>query len=225
MRQTLILVSVFFLSAAAAGADPPAVRDFYAMSAEEFFRLPEASRPLEPGGIDHALLDAAVFHATNQVRAEHRRPLLRHDPRLSRAAEVHARAMIEHGFFQHENPHDASLRLPLDRVLSSGYTPRLVAENLVQNFRVRYEAERPYYRYVREGRTIYSYSPDGPPIPPHSCTSLARAMLKEWLNSPSHRDNLLHPNVTELGAAVRFRFRTEDLDEALGVQVFAIPRE
>src|SRR5690606_36918791 len=87
-------------------ARAPTADELAALSADEFFARPEVRQPLERDAIDLVRLDVAVFHATNQVRAEHRLPPLRYHNLLARAAEMHVRSMLEHGYLAHENPHD-----------------------------------------------------------------------------------------------------------------------
>jgi uncharacterized protein YkwD len=204
-----------------AAATPP--ENPFALSTDEFFAHPAVRLPLEPASIDDAMLRAAVFHQTNRIRAEHDLPPLRHDARLSRAADEHAAYLVEHRTLTHENTHDPDRRWPMDRVLPTGYVPREVSENVAQTFRERYQPPRPYYKVRRNGRVHFSYEPRGEPIPPHTYLSFAQFMVSEWMASPGHRANILRPSSEDLGVAVRLVPRDEDLDEAYGVQVFAAP--
>ena len=216
----LLLVMVASLHPAHGAADEA---DLHDMTAEAFFRLDQVEQPLVRGQINRRLLAAAVFHATNLVRKEHGLEPLAFDPRLARAAAMHSESMAERGYLAHENRQDPKRRWPMDRVLLTGYRPRAVSENVAKGFRVRYEDGRSYYRYERGGETVFSYRPRGEPIPPHTYESSAAYIIGEWLKSPGHRKNILRETSEELGVAVRFDWREQDLDEAYVTQVFGRP--
>lgn len=205
------------------GADGRFTADVYAMPRDDFFALDAVNRPLEPDHIDPTLLRAAVFHETNRRRAEHDLPPLTFNAQLEQAAQEHAADMARHRYVEHENPRDPERRWPMDRVRLTGYVPRSVSENVAKVFRVRYEPGRNYYRYERGGKTVFSYQPQGEPIPAHSYASFARFLLDEWMNSPGHRENILRQGSEQLGVGVEFDFRRNDLDEAYAAQVFGSP--
>ena len=219
---TGLLLALTLFTAAHAKPAPP---DLFSLPRDEFGKLDAVAQPLIPGEVDRELLAAAVFHETNRVRVEAGLKPLHHDGRLDRAADIQVRSMIDHGYLDHENNFEVGMRWPLDRVLSTGYTPRAVSENLAKGFRLRYEDGRPYYRVEHPGAAAtFSYQPDGPPIPPHTYASFARYLVDEWMHSPGHWQNLLRASSEELGVSIRFHSRDDDLDEAYAAQVFAQPR-
>jgi hypothetical protein len=80
------------------------------------------------------------------------------------------------------------------RVAKTGYTSCMLSENLAMH-----QSSRGF-----ETRT------------------LARAMVEGWLNSPGHRENLMAPEVTEIGVAV---VKAADTDPRyIAVQLFARPQ-
>lgn len=70
-----------------------------------------------------------ILDAVNAARREKRlRPLFL-DPRLNLAAQRHAEAMRDRGFYGHDTPEGLTAR---DRVLGAGYAPRAVGENIAE---------------------------------------------------------------------------------------------
>ncbi|MDO5642485.1 MAG: CAP domain-containing protein [Paracoccus sp. (in: a-proteobacteria)] len=70
---------------------------------------------------------AAALAATNALRTGRKLAPLHTDPRLQRAAEVHACEMAQRGVMGHGG---ASGSGPMARVKQAGYRPRMTAENI-----------------------------------------------------------------------------------------------
>jgi uncharacterized protein YkwD len=45
----------------------------------------------------------------------------------------------------------------------------------------------------------------GEPMPPHTYSSFAQALLDDWMNSPGHRENILSDEAPYLGAACAYQ--------------------
>jgi uncharacterized protein YkwD len=194
----------------------------YDLGAEDFFARPEVNTPIDTAAIDHALLGAAVFHETNLRRKREGLSLLSHLPALDTAARTHAEAMVSQNFLSHENPNDAALRRPIDRVIKAGLRdPRYVAENIATHFAIRYESGRKVYIDEKRGKKAFSYRPRGEPILPHTYRSFATSLLDQWMDSPGHRANILAPQPTHLGAACELSRSRIGIDQFHCVQVFA----
>lgn len=186
----------------------PAVNDgqWYTMTAREFLESAPARRRIDLQSANSQLLAAAVFHETNRRRSENGLPALRHLEELDEAAMIHAQSMAEDEYLSHTN-RDPDLRDPVDRVRAAGLRdPRFVAENIATAFGIRYESGTNVY--VKEGPPVpraggrrFSYEPDGKPIPNHTYRTFARELVDAWMNSPGHRDNILHRSPTHMGHA------------------------
>jgi uncharacterized protein YkwD len=202
-------------------ATAPAASDHYRMTFSDFLKSEAAQRPIDLQAVDHALIEAAILHETNRVRAEHQLPALAHDPKLAAAARMHGDDMVAGDFFAHENPDDAAKREPIDRVKRHAYDPRYVAENIATAFAIRYEAGKAYYP-VPGG---ISYSQRGKPIEPHTHASFAKDLVQRWMDSPGHRANILAKEPTQLGAgiAVKPAKDEEELTTLYAVQNFGAP--
>jgi uncharacterized protein YkwD len=76
-------------------------------------------------------LQIATLCLMNAERKRHRLSKLRRSADLSLAAARHARDMVAHGYFAHDEPNGRSV---VDRILSSGYLQRFgrwrIGENL-----------------------------------------------------------------------------------------------
>ena len=168
-----------------------------------FAALPEARAPIDFEQIDLPLLSAAVFHETNRRRARQNLPALRFNPEVRRAATLQAQIMARTGEISHENP-DVPAHATLElRLANFGLKPRFAAENLAYTFAVRYKSGQRLYVREEGGQKIFSASPGGSPVPPHSYASFAQAVVEQWMNSEGHRRNLLHRDPQFLGVGCR----------------------
>ena len=153
--------------------------------------------------IDYPLLHAAIFFVTNETRVKNKRPPLRFALELERAAYHHSKRMVEQNFFSHENPRDQARKTSQQRAELAGIKNPMLAENIATHFGIQYKANAPIYPVDRLKGT-FSYTPDGPLIPPHTYLSFAEAIVKQWLDSPGHRANILHREAVQLGCGAYF---------------------
>jgi uncharacterized protein YkwD len=169
-------------------------------------RLPQAGRQqIATGRIDFPLLAAAVFVESNRERRKHGLPSLAYLPALETISTLHASDMVLHRFFNHVNPVDAYRRTVADRLDLVDLPASFYAENIARTFPLQID--------IRTGQsgalhsTVYpldtpgqfSLTPNGPPILPHTYASFARDLVEDWMNSPSHRSNLLDTQAKYLG--------------------------
>ncbi len=117
-------------------------------------------------------LAETVFVLTNQERMRTGLPPFERDDNLDRAAVEHSTRMLRLNFFAHKDP--------------GGATPQ---------FRI--------HSFAREiigtsGENIWS----GSGYRQARDNDLALAMVKGWMNSPEHRDNILRREFTHLGVGV-----------------------
>jgi uncharacterized protein YkwD len=187
--------------------------------AASFREHEEARQPIDFDDIDHALLSAAVFHETNRRRAEHGRPALGYKEELREAARVQARGMAQRDVVAHRHPAEEK-RTPADRLEHVGLRAAFAAENVGMTFGIRYEEERPFVTREEDGRTVFSYTPGGEPIEPHTYSSFAESLLTGWMASESHRTNVLSPEPEWLGTGHAHGTRPPGMDVFYSVQVF-----
>jgi|GEM_PF-536623 len=205
--------------------DTPAETTWYALSAEQFAARPEAQKAIQLSAVDRNLLAAAILHATNQQRAKHRLPSLQHNPVASEAARLQADVMATRKFLGHENNFDPALKTPLDRVRKVGLKPRFMAENVALEFARQYRSGDSFYTRTVNGETVFSTTPDGPPMAMHNYVSFATALLDGWMHSPDHRANILSDKPRQLGCAGAPARNEEGMEVLYCVQVFFTPRD
>ena len=120
-------------------------------------------------------LESLLFILTNKERKKRGLGELRFDKRLRIAARQHSNDMLNRKYFSH-NSGDKINETPLHRIYNSGLPVLVVGENLAENKGDLVE-------------TLLKSNPD----------SLARVILKKWMNSPAHKENILTPEFTHLG--------------------------
>lgn len=203
-------------------------RNFYGeVTPDEFAELDAARQPIEADTFDAGLLAAAIFHRTNAVRAEHDLPSLTHQSAVATAAQQHAERMASGDFLSHGTPNQETNLTPYDRLRNQGLQPQFSAENIAFSFRLNYESGKPFHMRRQAGETVYSYTPGGEPLQPHSYISFAEDVVKQWMNSPHHRENLLSAGPTHLGTGCALSRAENGFDQIYCVQDFykPLPRE
>jgi len=201
---------------------PTSAALFTNYNAESFRKLAEVRRAIDPDNINQRLLDAAVFHETNRRRAEHRLPALGYHLKAEEMARMQARAMAKGEFVEHDNP-DPKRKTMEDRAKVVGLQARVLAENVASTFGRRYQSGKPFFTREERGRTVYSYEPNGPPIPMHTYASFAEALVESWMQSPGHRKNILHKEPEYLGCACELARKANAMETFYCAQVFFSP--
>jgi uncharacterized protein YkwD len=215
----LLACLLFCLVVAAARA-----ADWYALTPDEFARLPEARERIDPANFSRERMNAAIFHETNRVRRRLGLPLFTHLLRLDGAADLKATIGVVQMNISHDNPLPATATVA-QRVEVMGLDYHEVAENLARltifdvpfgtrQVGVRSEGPPPKYYHLDTGQ----------PIHPHTYTGFAAAVVDAWMNSPGHRENLLNVRLVSLGCSARpCRSPGGQLDQIYAVQVFFTP--
>jgi len=210
------------ISRARASATGDVTALFVKYDPSSFAKLPAARQTINPDAINHDVLDAAVFHETNRRRQQQGLLALKQDDKARAAATMRSRDMAKGGFVDHENP-DPKKKTMSDRAKLVGLRPRVLAENVASTFGRRYKSGQPFYTREQNGRKIYSYEPDGPPIPMHTYLSFAEALVDSWMKSPGHRKNILHREVEYVGCACDLPRNPNAMETFYCTQVFFTP--
>ncbi len=175
---------------------------YYRMARTEFFKLPDLHQPMSLTAPDYELLDAALFHATNEVRATHGLPSFRYDPVLFEAASYHATTMISRNFYDHQNKTGAAYRTPDQRIRTFGGDYHATAENIAQFPTI--DMPRQYCPRQQSDRTYrYFDCRTGKAFRPFTYAAFARMSVQKWMASPGHRANILNDDLTFLACAAR----------------------
>jgi uncharacterized protein YkwD len=176
---------------------------YYGMSDEDFFSLPKVRQIIPLSKPDTLLLDAAIFQATNEARRQYGMPVFTYDFSLYLSSANHARSMIVNHFYNHKNPYSSFERTADKRIELITKRFHRTAENIGQYqtvitkqwFAVHWDAKAGHYEYldIEENKVCE----------PYTYAAYARYSVRQWMESASHRENLLNSQFTYLGCAVR----------------------
>lgn len=194
---TLLLLSA---SIASSETSTPKDRNLYdQVTAAEFAKRDDARQPINPQKFDGKLLSAAIFHRTNAVRLEHGLPSVTWNAQAAEAARKHSEAMARGDYLSHGTPDQKRNLSPYERLQNEDLKPRFASENIAFNFLLRYQSGKPFFTREENGNTVFSYEPDGEALSPHTYVSFAEDIVRQWMDSPPHRKNLLSKEPTGLG--------------------------
>ena len=145
-------------------------------SAPEAARLPAArteGRPAPTGTMSNLdTIETRVFEIVNDERRKQHVAPLQLEETLRTVARNHSDDMLTRGFFDHVNPSGEG---PSDRIARQAR--RLIGTT---------------------GENIWEFSGSDPAKHP----GLAEEIVRDWMNSPGHRENILRSGFTHLGVGV-----------------------
>jgi uncharacterized protein YkwD len=193
--------------------------DYTRLAPEKFGALPRLAERIELGNYDRALLAAAIFHETNRVRRAHDRKPLRFDPRLDEAADLQAGMAAMSGQYDHSNPLLGRETVSA-RARESGLPDGLVAENVASTPLLEIDEERGVNIQRNGEERLFRDVVTGKPLPARTYGDLARVVVRQWMDSPRHRANILNRDLRYLGCSVRHAKNPQGLDLLISVQVF-----
>jgi len=206
----MIRLGKYFIALIAlAGNTLFAQTDYYSYTLKNFRKANEFNETIDLKNLDLSRLNAVIFYLTNEQRVKKKLNELSYHPKLEESAILHSENMVKYNFFSHYNPKSKKLHDPNDRARYVGIENPFLGENIVESFVLQYKAGDDVYP---RGKGIFSYKPDGDPIPPHTYLSLGEAMIDRWMHSPQHRDNILSKKAVQLGCGTAF-FLKEDFNE------------
>lgn len=174
---------------------------------------------------NYALLNEGLFRAANEIRAQYNLPLFIKNSQLQKTAESHAYLMISQNFYSHKNPNDSKLRNLVDRVKYTG-NGKMSFNSLAENI-AHYDilATESMFCLKKGSNGLYIYydCKTKKRVPVYTYKELAIEVIKGWMKSPSHRENLLDVNYKYLGTAARLSenpYSSQNLPFARIVQNF-----
>lgn len=159
-------------------------------SGKEFLALEALNQSIDFENPDMELLNAAVFHLTNNERQKRKLKPLQYSPALRNAAQFHSEQMRDLKFYSHTNKKNEAFATHRDRIRYFGGKLAYTGENIymLPAVKIRYNYE--YVCFVRKSEyaaTSLTY------------LELSRQLVKGWMNSPGHRANILNKNFKYLG--------------------------
>jgi uncharacterized protein YkwD len=165
--------------------------------------FPPFNDPIDLQAVDYPLINAALFFESNRARVANGLEPLAWNLQLEITAYNHSLFMVDQFEFAHYSG-DSSRRSPGDRAALAGVSNPAVQENLGINFALDYIENTPYYVH---GDGVFSYDNDPDhPLRVLSYSEFAQRAVRLWMQSFSHRRNLLSENAVQLGTGA-FLFR------------------
>lgn len=155
--------------------------DYARYNYRSFVKSDMAKQKINFSNIDYGLLNAAVYYLSNQVRSRYNKPLFRYSAALEKAAFAHSRDMVRLDFFSHTSPVSGKKSMT-DRMEKQGVPLRAASENIAMNS-------------ASEGSTYLK---------------LAQKFVKQWMDSPPHRRNLLNVSYTYIGCGAYLDYRSKN---------------
>ncbi|HVX86445.1 MAG TPA: CAP domain-containing protein [Phycisphaerae bacterium] len=208
-NRTLLLPLLLPLLLAATTAPATKPADLYTMPENQFLRLPALQSRITADSVDLPLLDAAIFHRTNQERLAHNLPPFKFSGILHDVAQGHSREMAALHYFDHVSPTPENATMD-QRFKNNGLQPHLEGENIA----VLPAREMGSGEYIVTGNPpneIYTDKQTHKVINYYAYAELADAFLTQWMNSPPHRAAILNPKFLYLApAAARGDYQNQD---------------
>jgi uncharacterized protein YkwD len=138
---------------------------------------------------------------TNEVRVKKRLGSLEHSWELENSARMHAEDMVRGKFFSHINSLDARKRTPNDRARLNNISNPLLAENIIEGYGLQYISNETVYIW---GKGKFSKTPEGELLKLHTYLTFGESLIKGWMNSKDHRNNILAREAVQLGCGVAY---------------------
>lgn len=197
--MTLRWLLILFCFAEPASA-PTTQPDYFSMSPDEFAQCEQANQVINFDRPDQTLISAGILHETNRWRENNGLKPLTHHPKVDEAVMIHVKDMIAKNYLAHEEKGTKTPQ-PIDRVRAVGLAPILVAENIGTASGIQYKGGEPVFPLRQWRREGLSYKENGPAIPPHTYRTFTEVVVKQWIDSPNHRANIMLPDAKYLGSA------------------------
>jgi uncharacterized protein YkwD len=174
---------------------------------------PSRAASAEPlATIDREGLSIAILAETNRERIARGLNPLFENPRLARAANGHTKFLVLIGGIRHESflPGRQTVE---DRVRAEKLRVSRVGENLA------ILPVQPRVSRTRVGGGSIKSVLEEKSLPSNG--ELAAMLVRAWMDSPGHRENLLNPKFTHLGCAVQTGIGPGSGMVVFSAQVFA----
>lgn len=169
------------------------------LKVDSFFNTEAAKQVIDVEKPDYALLNAAVFFATNEARAKKNLPLYQYNESLEKAAAAHSDAMRAERFFSHTNKADKDNRTPEQRIANQGGDFKGTGENILEMPPYKTGANGEYEVKRNDDGSYAFIQANGKPLKVLTYGDFGRAAVKLWMKSPEHKANILSKQFAFLG--------------------------
>ena len=191
---------------------------------KDFWQQPELDAPIDVAHFNRGLMAEAIFDETNGVRQKLGLKPLKKLSKLNEAADLEAAVGKVYQPPSHTNPFPM-IGTPALRVKYAGLDASRVAENIALLPVYEVDSSAGVGTVVREGRRVAVNATTGAGLKPATYRWFAAEVVKAWMNSPHHRENITDPKLLYLGCSVQPMVTLLGLDNLFCVQVFFNPAE
>lgn len=167
-----------------------------------FYRIEALYEAIDFNQVNFPLLQAAIFFVTNEERKKAKLKPFEFQSIIENVASGHAQDMVKYGFYSHTSKIRIK-RTVLDRFHLEGLNPKFYGENICSTYGLQYQTGRKVNPPYPSGEFTYAFTSRREVIPPHTYLSFAKSVVKLWMESPGHRQNILNPNFKSLGCGAR----------------------
>jgi uncharacterized protein YkwD len=179
-------------------------KGFYEMTDTDFMSQVAVNQPIDVRNPIGDLLDAALFHATNEQRIKHNLPTFSYNFSIHKAAIGHSDDMIEQDFYNHINPY--TRRKLEDRVISYTIEFKRMAENIAQHDLIE-TGKNPNYCFLfpkGDNDFVYRDCQTKQPLPMMTYAKFARNVVNAWMNSLHHRETIMDVRYKVMACSAKF---------------------
>jgi uncharacterized protein YkwD len=200
MRRLLILgFTLISLSSSAQNWTSESYRNY---DETTFYRIEALYEAIDFNEINFPLLQAAIFYMTNEERKKAQLKPFEFKSEIETVASGHAQDMVKYGFYSHTSKIRIK-RTVLDRFHLEGLNPEFFGENICSTYGLQYQSGRKVNPPYPSGEFTYALTSKREVIPPHTYLTFAKSVVKLWMDSPGHRQNILNPKFQTLGCGAR----------------------
>jgi uncharacterized protein YkwD len=203
VRSGCICVLFLFVHLLATGQQVVSDSVYYAYTFQQFYSLSQIKEKIDIFQPDYTLLDAAIFHATNEVRKREGLSPLNYSKALHKAAALHATHMIELDFHSHYNENIRYFYFPLDRIREFDKKVPLIGENIAE-YPLLVSPDTYCAQRQTDGNFTYFHCKTHEVLQVYSYIDYAKMAVDKWMNSPPHRRSILNADFQYIGCAARF---------------------
>jgi uncharacterized protein YkwD len=194
-------------------------QNYYQTTWRDFAKSPAANQIINVYSPDYQLLNAAIFHATNEMREQYRLSQFQYAEPLFKASEGHAQTLIKTGKLSHFGTNGSK---PHERIMFFSNDFMAYAENLAQ-YPLLDSPNSFCLEKNQKGEFVYFDCKTKKPYQIYTYWNYARLAVKGWMDSEGHRRNILDKEMQYLACATKISqnpFKTQNPPYAMLVQNF-----
>mgnify|MGYP000291788570 CR=1 FL=1 len=155
------------------------------------------SRTVSADSLDQSLFNDAVLYYVNVERCNRGLVPLSSDNNLIRATRQHSADMARNAYISH-NSKQAGYRSLQDRLSKARVSYRVAGENVAKSFVFAFNRKN----IGTSAKCQFRFSNTGGIVPRHTYDSLAKDLVVLWMESPTHRSNILYRDYRRAGATI-----------------------